>query len=506
MDATAPIGIDGLMNLVARRMAQAEEDPFGNPVMSVALSVTRQMDEGELDVAVIAALVRELRDEAFADRARRLAAYVGGTGEEANLASLGTVAQNVLRPDPNDSPVPWALYRSRVERARYAAVFTAHPTFSLAPEVNAALAEAACGVAPPTFASHRPPPITLEQEFARAAAAIANGRDALDRLTRALLLSARSAWPERWTELTPRPIILTSWVGYDTDGRTDIGWADTLRLRLRMKKLQLERLHAQLAALPHAGSLAERVAAAAEIVRAQEDACVDGNDPVKVAAFAHLLVAERDVALTTPQPLLELFTPAIASAEGDEQLALCVARAGLVSHGLSLAHTHVRLNSTQLHNVVRQRLGIIDAAEDPSHRRALLGAINLALDTVQPVPVDFGGLIAEQASAARLMMVVAQIVKHVDASVPVRFLIAETESGTRCSPPSGSRACSASRSTSRSVRCSRLPKRSKVANACSRKRCAVRIGATTSRARGDSRFSSDIRIPAAMSARPRRAT
>ena len=100
-----------------------------------------------------------------------------------------------------------------------------------------------------------------------------------------------------------------------------------------------------------------------------------------------------------------------------------------MSHGLALAHTHTRLNAAQLHNVVRQRLGIADPPEDPSHRRALFVAINAALDTVKPVPVDFGALVAEQASAARLMMTVAQIVKHIDGSIPVRFLIAETETG-----------------------------------------------------------------------------
>ena len=79
--------------------------------------------------------------------------------------------------------------------------------------------------------------------------------------------------------------------------------------------------------------------------------------------------------------------------------------------------------------MVRQRLGIADPPEEPAHRRALFAAINSALDSVTPVPVDFGALLAEQASAARLMMTVAQIVKHVDGSVPVRFLIAETETG-----------------------------------------------------------------------------
>ena len=94
-----------------------------------------------------------------------------------------------------------------------------------------------------------------------------------------------------------------------------------------------------------------------------------------------------------------------------------------------MAHTHTRLNAAQIHNVVRQRLAIADPPEEPAHRRALFSAINAALDAVQPVPVDFGALLAEQASAARLMMTVAQIVKHVDSSMPVRFLIAETETG-----------------------------------------------------------------------------
>ena len=100
-----------------------------------------------------------------------------------------------------------------------------------------------------------------------------------------------------------------------------------------------------------------------------------------------------------------------------------------MSHGLALAHTHVRLNAAQIHNAVRQRLGIADAPEDPAHRRALFGAMNAALDTVKPLGVDFGALLAEQASAIRLMMTIAQIIKHVDGSVPVRFLIAETETG-----------------------------------------------------------------------------
>jgi phosphoenolpyruvate carboxylase len=415
-----------LLDLTARMGARAAEDPFGNPVLLVALAITRRMDQGGLTTDDIDTLIRYLRDAAFAARAERIAAYVGGVDQQVNDAILARLARTLLRPDPNDSPVRWAEYRALVERARFAAVFTAHPTFALPRDVGHALAEAASGRPGPTATSHRPPPITLAEEFAQAAAAIANGRDAIDRFNTALIEVARSAWPDRWTELTPRPVILSTWVGYDTDGRTDIGWWDTLRLRLEMKRLQLMRVHGQVKA---AEPLAARVAQALEAVTAQIEACPDQQDPPKVAAFAHLLISGRDTALTSPEPLLRLFDAAIAAAGDADKLKLSVARAGLVSHGLALAHTHTRLNAAQLHNVVRQRLGIADSPEDPSHRRALFAAINAALDAVRPVPVDFGALLAEQASAAKLMMTVAQIVKHVDSSAPVRFLIAETETG-----------------------------------------------------------------------------
>jgi phosphoenolpyruvate carboxylase len=219
-------------------------------------------------------------------------------------------------------------------------------------------------------------------------------------------------------------------VGYDTDGRTDIGWWDTLRLRLEMKRRQLERVHTQVAALPSTEPLTTRIAAALDAVGEQLDLCPDAPEPSRVAAFAQALVGRREAALTSPLPLLPLFQQVLAAAADDDaRQALCVARSGLVSHGLALAHTHVRLNAAQIHNAVRQRLGIADAPEDPAHRRVLFGALNAALDTVKPLGVDFGALLAEQASAIRLMMTIAQIIKHVDGSVPVRFLIAETETG-----------------------------------------------------------------------------
>ncbi len=421
--------VQELLALTARAVERSAEDPFGNPVLSVGLAISRQIDTGALTEDAIGDLVRTLRDAAFRDRADRIGAYVGGTDMATNDAALAELARSLHRPDPKDSPVPWAQYRGSVERTRFAAVFTAHPTFSLPSEINHALSAAASGRPAPEFASHRPSKPTLREEFTEANRAIHNGRDALDRFNAALLSVARTSWPDRWTDLTPRPIILSSWVGYDTDGRTDIGWWDTLRLRLEMKRLQLARVNAQLAALPGTEALTERAQAAIAAVDAQIEACPAAPDATRTAAFAHALVDRRDAAMVTTAPLLELFPAAIAAADDPTRLGLAVARAGFAAHGLALAHTHVRLNAAQIHNVVRQRLGIADPPEDPARRRVLFAAINAALDEVKPIPVDFGALLVEQASAARLMMTCAQIVKHIDGSVPIRFLIAETESG-----------------------------------------------------------------------------
>ena len=419
-----------LLDLTERLRQRHAEDPFGNPVLSLALAVSRRLDRHELSLDDLTGLVRFLRDAAFAERAGRISDYVGGHDAAGSRRAIETVAERLVRPDPSDSPVPLAAFRAATERPRFAAVFTAHPTFSLPPPVSAALAAAASGRVPEaSFASHRPGPITLGAEFEQATTAIAHGRDALDVLSEAILVAARAVWPGRWMDLAPCPVILTSWVGYDTDGRTDIAWWDTLGLRLRMKRFQLARVAGQVAGIASAEPATRRLGRALEVVDAQLGALPAKQDPQQVAGFARALVLRRDDAMTTTEEVDGLLRAAMVEARADEALALGVARAGLRGHGLSLAHTHVRLNATQLHNVVRQRLGLSDPPEDAARRRALLAGINAALDTVRPVPVDFGALMAEGASAAKLMMTVAQLVKHIDGGTPVRFLIAETESG-----------------------------------------------------------------------------
>ena len=126
--------------------------------------------------------------------------------------------------------------------------------------------------------------------------------------------------------------------------------------------------------------------------------------------------------------------------------------------------------------------------------------MNAALDAVKPLTVDFGALLAEQASAIRLMMTIAQIIKHVDSSRPVRFLIAETETGyTLLAALWLARLFGIERHIEISPLFETARRWSK-ARRCWRRRCAARTTARICKRPDGWRCSSAIRIPAAMSA------
>ena len=154
------------------------------------------------------------------------------------------------------------------------------------------------------------------------------------------------------------------------------------------------------------------------------------SDPAKTAAFGRAMVAGREKALVATAPIVALIEAALQAAPDDDtREALLVIRASMKTHGLGLAHIHVRLNSSQLHNAARRQVGLETEPNDPANRRSYFNTINDLLGRVRPLAISFGSLMEERASAKRLMMTVAQIVKFIDAETPIRFLIAETETG-----------------------------------------------------------------------------
>jgi phosphoenolpyruvate carboxylase len=142
------------------------------------------------------------------------------------------------------------------------------------------------------------------------------------------------------------------------------------------------------------------------------------------------MVAGRSDALVETAPIAALLDAAMRAAPDDERReAIAVIQASLRTHGLALAHIHVRLNASQLHNAARRLVGLETEPNDPANRRSYFTTINDLLGRVRPVAISFESMMTERASAKRLMMTVAQIVKFIDAETPIRFLIAETTTG-----------------------------------------------------------------------------
>ena len=197
--------------------------------------------------------------------------------------------------------------------------------------------------------------------------------------------------------------------------------------------MQLDRVMRELPEIP--ATLPARGLASAALAAVNRQLAVAprlGDKPSLevVHRFALALIIERDRAQTDAGALVAGLSAALADAAEDaDRRAIAVLRSGVSTHGLSNALPHFRLNASQIHNAVRRVIELEGEPTDAAQRRSHLSTIHALLEDVRPVAVDFGALAAERASAARLMMTIAQILKHVDGTHPVRFLIAETETG-----------------------------------------------------------------------------
>jgi phosphoenolpyruvate carboxylase len=453
MSTSLPGAIDIAMlgSILSRMRTQAAADPFSNPVLLFALELTLRMDRGEINLDGLERVVQQLTAETFADRAERLKNYLGETAVAANGRAIAELIERQARAGSFED------FRAAMARSVFGVVFTAHPTFSISLELARSLAELATGqtvagvplgpsgrderMEMAARVEHRPPAeLSLEVEHRWVTEALNHAHDALEGIHRTLLRLARAHWPDQWTTIEPRLVTLASWVGYDQDGRTDVTWARTIAARLADKLAMIERYRGKVDALERAAAgdliaalrpLAAMIAtASATVARQMELLSAAERDPACTAAFGRAMVSGRADALVETAPMFAAIEAAIQAAPDDERReAIAVVRASLRTHGLALAHIHVRLNASQLHNAARRLVGLDTEPNDPANRRSYFATINDLLGRVRPQTISFESLMAERASAKRLMMTVAQIVKYIDAETPIRFLIAETTTG-----------------------------------------------------------------------------
>ncbi len=427
----------------------ATANPALNPTAHLAYQISHELEAGEISVPALSALTKSLSDRAFVERAAHLGRYVGVGDEDATQARLDALIDSTMTRD--GKPVTFEDFAAFWGHPRVGAVFTAHPTFGM----SRALRGVAADLATPGGADaqdalsrlaalpHEPDPdIALADEHADAQVAVERLQHATAWLGERVLQRAQAAWPEQWHALDPAPLTLACWVGYDLDGRTDIGWQQMIRLRLDEKAAQLARYHARAtdvaqgisgSATTTMGALVEALAAATQSTRAHAER-FDGEveQPDVLADAANALTAHDQAGhVTSVAPFVALIDTVLAdlgnsAANNAACRALVLLRADMKNMGLGTAHLHFRLNATQLHNGFSRLLEM--NGEAASTGRMQLSKLNDLIARAESYKVSFRSLMHEGSTAIRQFILIAQILKHIDSDTPVRFLIAECES------------------------------------------------------------------------------
>ncbi len=391
---------------------RTRETPLFNPVFQLSLDLSRALEGGELSLDDLTALVAELECDGLKARANKLRTL------------LAPPAAPIADHDDFET------FRERWERPQLHAVFTAHPTFLLTPGQAEAVARAASAPDEVDDAVCAVPPVhtavTLDHEHRAAMAAMARAQDARDVIVARLLEDAQARWPQEWRALRPLPFRFASWVGYDMDGRTDIGWHTSIAFRLHEKSERLVRYTTSLEALDAAHPLLDTLRPATAFAKARaEDFAGDLSSAEALATAANRLTAHLDDNLLSLTPLIAALEAEAQTAEPARAVRLLTLAAAMRADGLGMGWIHFRVNAKQLHNAVRRRLGDHEAIDLAS--KGAIATLRKLVDEAKPLRTNFAALATESSTAIRQFLAMAQILKHIDADAPIRMLVAECE-------------------------------------------------------------------------------
>ena len=424
---------------LAEHKQAVESDPQANPVKLLAYDISKAVEDRSIAFRDIEALVKTLSDRGAIDRANRLR-------DRAGVDRFAKLQNEIISAAETKAAEGFEAFKSWAETPGQGIVLTAHPTFSLSRDIRNTLG--AIASAKPkeldsltdTLKTHpylpkRAP--TLIEEHEDTQATLIRIQNALNKLNAVVLDVAAKHFPKDWTTLTPHLADAYSWVGYDIDGRTDISWGDALRLRLSEKRDQLARYAKEAARIAGTGGFKDKAEDAVDhlsdrikagLASAERDLTLfeeDLDNPENLVAAANNLTRKSPRRFTALTSLLPNIEAAIEGAPTDKiKRDLVCLRAQMKAFGLGTARIHFRLNARHVMSGVKGIFGLSDSGSDT---RTVLKRATQLTKSVKPQPVNFASLALEKSTAHEKMILIAQIQKYIDASVPIRLLIAETE-------------------------------------------------------------------------------
>jgi phosphoenolpyruvate carboxylase len=400
--------------------ALTRETPLYNPVFQLSTDVSRKIESGEMALSDVAKLVSELECDALQSRATKLHRLVAPVKSEENDAAVARLAHAASF---EDFAARWAHPLQHI-------VFTAHPTFLLNEAQSDAVARAASKgeISEQVVCVANPDRdvVTLDYEHWEVTKAISFAAVARDRMVRELYAHAAKHWPDRWTELRPMPYRFASWVGYDMDGRTDIGWNTSLHYRLAEKAMRLGSYASRLAEIDALPEIEERLSRAGRHAGAMAALLKERPaDAAELSNIANQISENHPDKLLSLTPVIDALEAAAARVDAAVARQLLVLAASMRADGLGMGWIHFRVNASQLQNAIRRRI-------DPDQKldlasRTALNRLRKLIANVKPLRSNFAALSIEDTTALRVFLSMAQILKHIDADAPIRMLIAECE-------------------------------------------------------------------------------
>ncbi|MEM7740976.1 MAG: phosphoenolpyruvate carboxylase [Pseudomonadota bacterium] len=396
--------------------AELETDPLANPVRRLGYELSKAIEAGTLSLDDTEALIVELSCQAVNQRRLEAKSYLGADHDLRR--SIGHLTEHCETED---------AYRAFVERPVETVVFTGHPTFAMTKDGIASILSDGDTTPATTIRSS----ITLAEEHEEACRALGFAGDAITSVSRVALEQAKSRFGEGFRTMLPTPVTLATWVGYDLDGRQDIGWERIIVHRLTEKKMALDDYIARLGA-HRADPTVEQCIATMTWARARTEAELSGfsddaalNTKDGLVKAANQLTADGADRLVSLQPIIAALRDVAKTAPDSQAIDILGIASLMASRGLGMGEIHFRLNASQIRNAARAVLPLHPGAD--LFGRSALTAVNDAITKVEPIRVNFGSLAAETSSARRIAIVAAQIIKHIDADTPIRLLIAECE-------------------------------------------------------------------------------
>ena len=390
-----------------------------NPIAALGDEISDQLARGEITSDHLNDMLDRLSADLWQSMTKRLATQTGAVDQAPlDLSSI--------------------LANHDCTKMVYRAVFTAHPVFALSQEASATLCQSATAFAQTGKASQMPkdafatrPSVSLQQEHDEAMQALTRARNAITKINQQIIIYIKNNQPENWRETLPHMLGVSTWVGYDLDGRTDITWSQSIALRLHEKVEALQRYRHHLEMIDHVS-----VKDICDRLQHEITACAQDYDAFKTLSDTHDALAETSNALTersgkmtSPFALSEEIHNLAKQADNDEiAIQLMLVAADIKAHGFGMGEVHLRINAVQLRNAMRSVDGRATSSSDgATSNRQLLDRLASRIETEKPWDINFATVDKEAATARRQLMVATQILKHIDEDMPIRLLIAECE-------------------------------------------------------------------------------